>query len=368
MPTTTRLAIPYPATTDPPNGPAQMQAIANALDNAAIDLAEGTLAARPAASIRGRWYYATDTGQLFRDSGSTWRQVNVTADLITALEIAPATITNTEISASAAIAESKLNLASDAAPGTASRRTLGTGANQAAAGNDSRFGQASPPTSGSVLLASLAAEVSDRLIPAGTLLPTGRTTAPTGYLLCDGSAVSRTTYSALFTAISTRFGSGDGSTTFNLPDMRGRVAIGLGTHGDVDVIGDNDGVTLANRTPKHYHNTNSQGTHDHTAATGSAGSHSHTIGNAGAHSHTYTYSGNAGGNITYANGGIAHAWTFDSTAGTSGVGDHSHSCSTAAAHTHTISSDGAHTHLAGQDTNRPQDGAAYLVTQYMIKT
>jgi len=346
-----------------------MQAIANALDNAAIDLAEGTLAARPAASIRGRWYYATDVGILYRDSGSTWRAVSVGADAITAVEIAPATITNAEISASAAIAESKLNLASDAAAGTASRRTLGTGANQAAAGNDSRFGQASPPTAGSVLLASLAAEVSDRLIPAGTLLPTGRTTAPTGYLLCDGSAVSRTTYSALFTAISTRFGSGDGSTTFNVPDMRGRVAIGLGTHGDVDVIGDNDGVTLANRTPKHYHMTDDPGTHTHTAATGSSGSHSHTIGNAGAHSHTINDPVGLAFDVGIQFGSSAVVSGTDPyTYSTSGVGDHTHSCSTAAAHTHTISADGSHTHRAGPDTNRPQDGAAYLVTQYMIKT
>ena len=57
----------------------------------------------------------------------------------------------------------------------------------------------------------------------------GSGSAPTGWLMCDGTAVSRTTYSALFTAISTTYGVGDGSTTFNLPDMQGRVAIGAGT-------------------------------------------------------------------------------------------------------------------------------------------
>lgn len=59
-------------------------------------------------------------------------------------------------------------------------------------------------------------------VPAGTILPFGGATAPAGWLLCDGSAISRTTYSALFAAISTAWGYGDNSTTFNLPDMRGR--------------------------------------------------------------------------------------------------------------------------------------------------
>ena len=63
----------------------------------------------------------------------------------------------------------------------------------------------------------------------GTILPTVATSAPTGWLLCDGSAVSRTTYANLFTIVGTAFGTGDGSTTFNLPDLRGRSIIGVGT-------------------------------------------------------------------------------------------------------------------------------------------
>lgn len=63
-------------------------------------------------------------------------------------------------------------------------------------------------------------------VPAGAMFPFAGTAAPTGYLLCDGSAVSRSTYAALFTAIGTVWGAGDGTTTFNLPDMRGRVAAG----------------------------------------------------------------------------------------------------------------------------------------------
>ena len=57
--------------------------------------------------------------------------------------------------------------------------------------------------------------------PAGMISLFGNSTAPTGWLQCNGAAVSRTTYSDLFAAIGTVYGSGDGSTTFNVPEMRG---------------------------------------------------------------------------------------------------------------------------------------------------
>ncbi|HYL31997.1 MAG TPA: tail fiber protein [Stellaceae bacterium] len=74
-------------------------------------------------------------------------------------------------------------------------------------------------------------------VPSGVVVPFAGASAPAGWLLCYGQAVSRTTYAALFTAIGTTFGSGDGSTTFNLPDLRGRAAFGV----------DNMGGTAANR-------------------------------------------------------------------------------------------------------------------------
>lgn len=58
-----------------------------------------------------------------------------------------------------------------------------------------------------------------QLIPTGTILAFGGVSAPTGFLLCDGSAVSRTTYATLFTVIGTRFGAGNGSSTFNVPKL-----------------------------------------------------------------------------------------------------------------------------------------------------
>lgn len=69
------------------------------------------------------------------------------------------------------------------------------------------------------------------LLPAGMMAPYAGASAPTGWLLCDGSAVSRSGYATLFAAIGTAYGTGDGSTTFNLPDMRDRVPIGKGDMG-----------------------------------------------------------------------------------------------------------------------------------------
>lgn len=73
---------------------------------------------------------------------------------------------------------------------------------------------------------NLAESIRNALIPTGSVIATARSTAPTGYLLCQGQAVSRTTYAVLFAAIGTTYGNGDGTTTFNVPDLRGRVPVG----------------------------------------------------------------------------------------------------------------------------------------------
>lgn len=62
--------------------------------------------------------------------------------------------------------------------------------------------------------------------PLGTINAFGGSTAPEGWLLCQGQAISRTDYADLFAVIGTNFGAGDGSTTFNLPDMKGKVLAG----------------------------------------------------------------------------------------------------------------------------------------------
>jgi microcystin-dependent protein len=72
-----------------------------------------------------------------------------------------------------------------------------------------------------VTRAKLESDLQYAFCPAGTMFAFGGSSAPTGFLLCDGSTVSRTTYAALFAVIGTNFGNGDGSTTFTLPDTRG---------------------------------------------------------------------------------------------------------------------------------------------------
>lgn len=67
------------------------------------------------------------------------------------------------------------------------------------------------------------------VIPPGTIAPFGGGTVPAGWMLCDGTAISRTTYSALFAAVSTTYGIGDGASTFNLPNAQGVFLRGAGS-------------------------------------------------------------------------------------------------------------------------------------------
>lgn len=105
------------------------------------------------------------------------------------------------------------------------------------------------------------------VVPSGALVMWSTGTAPTGYLLCNGSAVSRTTYATLFSAIGTAYGSGDGSTTFNLPDMRDRMPVGAGTTYAVNDSGGSATTTIAlANLPAHDHSITDPG-HSHTVAT-----------------------------------------------------------------------------------------------------
>lgn len=90
--------------------------------------------------------------------------------------------------------------------------------------------------------------------PAGIVMPFAGSTAPQGYLFCDGSAVSRSTYATLFAVIGTTYGSGDGSTTFNVPDISGRVVLGRSSSYSLGSTGGSSTVTLTTQElPSHSH-------------------------------------------------------------------------------------------------------------------
>ena len=88
-------------------------------------------------------------------------------------------------------------------------------------------------------------------VPVGSMQAFAGSSAPTGWLLCNGTTASRTTYSNLYSVIGTTYGVGDGSTTFGLPDMRGRVPMGAGTGNQQGGTGSGvitGGTSLAART------------------------------------------------------------------------------------------------------------------------
>lgn len=134
---------------------------------------------------------------------------------------------------------------------------------------------------------------------SGDLKPTARSSAPSGWLLCDGSAVSRTTYATLFAAIGTTYGTGDGSTTFNVPDMRGRAPVGMGTGPSLTARalgatgGEETHILSVAEMPSHTHNLRKGSTaavDDTTAGIGAGG----------------TTRIETSGNATAAGGGGAH--------------------------------------------------------------
>jgi microcystin-dependent protein len=196
--------------------------------------------------------------------------------------------------------------------------------------------------------------------PTGSVIQTARATAPTGWLLCEGQAVSRSEYSRLFNAIGTAYGNGNGSTTFNIPNLKGRVPVGRdSSQTEFDSLGETGGEkTVAISAAQ-------MPTHSHTGSTGSSGSHAHTgttgFGNAAFHRLVYRAgSGRANNHVT----------GYD---GSGGFGDATDTNYPMQAHTHsfTTSTDGSHTHSFTTDNagsgQAHQNLQPYVVLNYIIK-
>lgn len=207
-----------------------------------------------------------------------------------------------------------------------------------------------------ILMTQLEALVQSLLWKTGDIKTQGGSAVPSGWVACDGQALNRATYNALYTALggaASPWGQGDGTTTFNVPDLKGRALSHVGAptgdaSGTTHALGTRSGaekVTLAaaeSGLPAH--------THVPTLATDSKGSHSHGGKTQGAdrglgHSHSYTDrsgSANRGNNFTRLDAGPESGAYLNhihggATVGTGGEG--------APDHLHGITADGAHTHV-----------------------
>jgi microcystin-dependent protein len=152
------------------------------------------------------------------------------------------------------------------------------------------------------------------------VLPDGVTSAiPDGWEICNGSAVSRNEYADLFAIIGETFGPGDGSSTFNLPDLRGKFLRGSG--GNSSAIGTTQSDAFKS--------------HDHPASATSVGNHDHGMNATGNHSHSYNdkFGRNGLGGET-AEGKNRASTSRNNNTGS--AGNHSHNIYTGGAHGHTI--------------------------------
>lgn len=201
-------------------------------------------------------------------------------------------------------------------------------------------------------------------VPTGTVLPYAASTAPTGYLICDGSEVAVKDYPALDKLLGTTYGTrtnglgGAGTSHFRLPDLRGRVVVSKGTHSTVNALGAADTTAANDRRPAHRHtgsvdsattgiSIQSGGAHDHTV------NHSHTLGRA----NNFTRTGSSLGVTGGGNGDGNDLQTSASNPTTSWHGGHGHGVT-----------DSGHGHgVTLGPTGSTTDSPSFIVLNHIIK-
>ena len=265
MPTTTTYGLRYPASTDPADVPSDLQKLASDVD-VALGVKDPTgLVAGEANVWDGAKWVRSSTVKLGSGSlaGYPWKNADIdpaAAIAYTKLALA-GMIKDADIAAAAAIAIAKL---------------------------------AGYPADGSKFLAGDASWKSVVGIPTGLIAPYAGAAAPGGWLLCDGSNVNRTTFAALFAVLGTVYGAGDGSTTFGLPDLRGRVPVGKAASGTFAALaavgGEAAHVLVTAEMPSHGHSFtgNALPTHQHNFSGNALPGHGHTFSGNQLPDHTHT--------------------------------------------------------------------------------
>lgn len=260
-------------------------------------------------------------------------------------------------------------------------------------------------------------------LPIGSVVEWYSSNIPTNWLECNGQAISRTDYSELFTVLGTTYGEGDGSTTFNLPNMSGKFNVGLDSNDtDFDTLGKTGGsksqdMTHSHTTQSHILTVSELPAHTHTydKSNSSTGSHTLTVSEVPSHTHSYDKSNSTTGSHTltvseipshyhqlYATSrqvGVSSGdnWVmkyiddtkgYDNTTSTGGGQGHTHTISTTSTttgsrgggsgHTHTISTTSTNSGSTGSgeahshgDTGKTELTVStlppYIVTYYIIK-
>jgi len=196
----------------------------------------------------------------------------------------------------------------------------------------------------------------------GAIKPWAKATAPSGYVLCDGTAISRTTYADLFAIISTTYGAGDSSTTFNVPDLQGKTPQGYdGNTYNLAGTGGANTVTVAVTNNQAATNTNNQAV----SVTGDIANTSLTTAQLASHKHTIG-TGGAGG----VGGSSPTAWNHSASGNSNNAVQNSGS-GTGHTHTHTLAgtlTGAVTTALTGAVTASGTNSfSPYVVVNYIIK-